>query len=1233
MENAALDIITLLGQFSFARSMLQALPPDINERLLVAIELWGAPQEELQIVEVLRQAHGPLLSLLDAQVNALRNLGEFAKALELVERRQRRSSSLAGRINEASLLLALGYKSHARTIANDLSQSAKRNAPALCIAAEIYSAEGDFDRARQLLEEYLAQRPGDLQVVLTLAQLAYRSGERSLAETYIQRLGAGVANDLDSALLKQEAELLGVLGYEQMLHATEVELQRRRQRDLAELEKLLAPYLLSSDGRSNEIEEVYRKLHGPDSLPASAEEQRRVLLEAARHFGFSKLRIGQTETIAAVLRGESLLAVMPTGAGKSLCYQLPALTKPRASLIISPLIALMKDQVENLPMAARNKATFINSTLSDEEMTQRMSGIARGDYKLIYAAPERLRQLEFLYALRDAGIDLFVIDEAHCVSMWGHDFRPDYLFLQEARSELNNPPTLAMTATAPPRVRDEIVSYLRNNDTLTTGQLGVKNNTEHRVSPATANEGMPHVLSLDIFRHNLHLSALRFNNEEEKLIALLQFVKESEGSGIIYANSRHRCESLAYQLQQAGISAEAYHAGRDDRSAIQDRFMSNRTRVVVATIAFGMGIDKSDIRFIVHFHPPRSLANYYQEVGRAGRDGKTSQGLLFYSNNDWVNLRRWAKADEYSIEFLEKVYTAIAMQLGVPTNVDASPATPAGADSASAGNDKLPAADQPAKPPADAPDATMIGAVDGRRLQQVLNVDDTTARVAVSMLERADLLVRGFDLPQEISILLPMAASVSKTAAARPAKFERLLKGLALRPGQSASFKTVDIAKFMHWSLENCERNLLDWQSAGWLKIRGGKRVMLIELLAHPADIRPQIERLLAQSTAVAQRRIDEMVGYATAETCRHGYISAHFGSPPRNHCPVCDNCTGVRPELEIPPVAAVALPDDADIEPMVIDCLLSIGKAMGRGGLARVMAGSVRAPVTPDQARHHGSLKGLGESAILQIIDDLLENGRLRQYERQGYPVLAATLRGRIEAETWLAQHPELGHYGLANAPSDETNPETNAAGEDGQEKYTALQKALWLWRRTLAQQFGQPAYLIMSNDLMLRIAESRPQSLEELAKLPGIGAQRLEYYGPAIIDLVKLNPVQPGDSELLKTQWETAQNNDGQAGVAKKAQAVRPTAQEAALLARIERQVFMKLQEMRQKKAITQRLKAFEIAGNALLQEIARRAPDTQAELEQIPGFVQSRLYEEAGTILTNIATIKTRFTASKP
>jgi hypothetical protein len=306
------------------------------------------------------------------------------------------------------------------------------------------------------------------------------------------------------------------------------------------------------------------------------------------------------------------------------------------------------------------------------------------------------------------------------------------------------------------------------------------------------------------------------------------------------------------------------------------------------------------------------------------------------------------------------------------------------------------------------------------------------------MLERVDLLGRSFDSPLEVTITLPRKICA---AAKQDPEYMRLLKGLALGPSQSATFKTRDIASFMGWPLHDVESYLLDWEAAGYFHLKSSRRAMLIELPPRTGDMTHRLARMLAQSAAIAQRRIDDVVGYATTETCRHGYISAHFGSPPRTRCEVCDNCTGIRPDLPRT-TGTVHIPlDDADIEPMILDCLISLPKPVGRGGLSRILVGSLRAPVTPDKARHHGSLKGLGEAAVMAYIDDLLEDGRLRQYERQGYPVLAPTLRGRTQAEVWLAEHPDVAGFGPRPEDADQAHSEDLPA--EGS-KYTALKKAM---------------------------------------------------------------------------------------------------------------------------------------------------------------------------------------------
>ncbi|MCC6170160.1 MAG: RecQ family ATP-dependent DNA helicase [Caldilineaceae bacterium] len=1161
MPNQDVPSASLLRAISLTPAQLADLPPETRDQLLDYIQTWESPDDQLRLVTALREAHGSWLFLLDYQARAQLAVGTAsaaAEALATIERRQHRSTTIASQCMEARALLAAGHPSHARAVADDIGSAYLRHSLAQCTAAEIYAATGDFAKARATLEAFLALRSGDLEAELTLAELSYRAGEVALAGEYAERLGSGVPADTLDTSLQRLVRLHHLLNHEQSAAAVRLELERRRQIQAEALHTALAPFLALDPALVADPAQLYRHLNGPESIDVSREERRAIQLEAARHFGFARLREGQTEVIAAIRRHESILAVMPTGAGKSLCYQLPALIQEKPTLVISPLIALMKDQVESLPTAARRKATFINSTLDDDELEARLKDVAAGAYKLIYAAPERLRQRTFLRALRNAGLAFLVVDEAHCVSLWGHDFRPDYLFIQEARQELGSPPALAMTATAPPRVRDEIVEAI--SDTAVPGSI---------------HAARPRVMALDIFRSNLHLSAFHFHNEDEKLAALLSFVTKTEGSGIIYVNSRHKSESLAYELRSRGVEAEAYHAGREDRGAVQDRFMSDQTRVVVATIAFGMGIDKPDIRFIVHFHPARSLAAYYQEVGRAGRDGKPSQGILFYSNNDWANFRRWAKSDEYTVEFLEKVYAAVATQLGVYADAAA------------------PTVDEP-----------VTGPVDIRRLQQVLNADETTLRVAVSMLERLDLLTRGFDVPQLLTLALPRQMP---DAARHDRAFQRLHRGLALSGTREEEFKTSVIAEYMDWPLHEAEGRLLDWGAAGYLHVKSARRAMLITLPPRPAGMAERIERMLQNNTAVAQRRIDDVVGYATTEGCRHGYISAHFGSPPRTRCNVCDNCTGMRPDLPRSETVAPALPDDADLEAMILDCLISLPKRVGRRGLASVLAGSLRAPVTPDKARHHGRLKALGEATIQEYIDDMLEDGRLRQYESQGYPVLAPTLRGRAEAENWLAEHPDLASP--APAPPE---PETDTGDDLPREgdKYTALQKAIWLWRRRLAEELNQPPYMIMGNDLILRIAETRPQSLEELAELPGIGAQRIEYYGPTLIDLIHLNPSQEGDAELLAAQ-RAAPRTPYTATPA--APAVSP---------QVERQIFLKLQELRQKKAVAGHTTPSLVATATLLKAIAHSAPMTFTALEAVPGFRSSGLAGESERVLAIVA-----------
>jgi ATP-dependent DNA helicase RecQ len=327
-----------------------------------------------------------------------------------------------------------------------------------------------------------------------------------------------------------------------------------------------------------------------------------------RHFGHTGFREGQDRIVDAVLEGRDVLAIMPTGGGKSLCYQLPAMLLDGVVIVVSPLIALMKDQVDAL-LEKGIAATLINSTLSGEEQQARIRGMVQGKYNLVYIAPERFRQRSFVNQLKQAKIAFFAVDEAHCVSQWGHDFRPDYLRLGAAITDAGRPPVCAFTATATPDVRTDIVKFLDLKD--------------------------PALFVTGFARPNLSFRVTASEKRQDKYIRLRELI-DTHKQGIIYCSTRKRVEEVSSQLKEWNCAHVAYHAGMDDstRARMQEQFIQRKVGVAVATNAFGMGIDRADIRMVVHFDLPGSVEAYYQEAGRAGRDGKPAVVELLYNYAD-----------------------------------------------------------------------------------------------------------------------------------------------------------------------------------------------------------------------------------------------------------------------------------------------------------------------------------------------------------------------------------------------------------------------------------------------------------------------------------------------------------------------------------------------------------------------------------------------------------------------
>jgi ATP-dependent DNA helicase RecQ len=351
---------------------------------------------------------------------------------------------------------------------------------------------------------------------------------------------------------------------------------------------------------------------------------------AKETLGFERLRPGQLQAIEAVTSGRDTLAVMSTGYGKSAIYQLAGELLDGPTIVVSPLIALQRDQVEAMEEAAPGEAAELNSTTPERKRDELMEALREGKREFVLLAPEQLAKEEVLEELREAKPSLLVVDEAHCISEWGHDFRPDYLRLGTFAAELGHPILLALTATASPPVRREIVERLEMEDAA--------------------------VLVRGFDRPNLHLAVHRFSEEHGKERALVEAVQATEKPGIVYIATRKASEELAEELREAGVAAEAYHAGLPSkhRGELQDAFMDDEIEAIVATTAFGMGIDKPNVRFVFHAGLSDSVDSYYQEVGRAGRDGEPARACVFYRPEDQAIRRFFAGSTPEDREEFEK---------------------------------------------------------------------------------------------------------------------------------------------------------------------------------------------------------------------------------------------------------------------------------------------------------------------------------------------------------------------------------------------------------------------------------------------------------------------------------------------------------------------------------------------------------------------------------------------------
>ncbi|MCD4694238.1 RecQ family ATP-dependent DNA helicase [bacterium] len=550
------------------------------------------------------------------------------------------------------------------------------------------------------------------------------------------------------------------------------------------------------------------------------------------HYGFNEFRSGQKEAIESILNKKDTLVIMPTGGGKSLIYQLSALVLEGVTIVVSPLIALMKDQVDTLNSVGI-PATFINSSISFKEVQERIERVQSGFYKILYVAPERFNSQDFLSVLKNVKVDLFAVDEAHCISEWGHDFRPSYTRLNKVVEFLNNPMVVALTATATPEVKEDIGK-----------QLKLKS---------------PKIIVTGFKRPNLQLGVLR-GNDYQKLQAVLNTIKSMpESRGIVYVNTRAKADEIMQALLNEDFKAASYHAGMDqeDRKWVQDSFMKDKVEIVVATNAFGLGIDKKNIRFVIHYNMPGTVEAYYQEAGRAGRDGKSSFCLLLFSPRDRYLQEFFIQGDNPEGETILEIYELLL-------NYD---------------DDRIMFTY-----------SEICQSLNG-------NVPEMAVGAALKILESNGLIRRSHekagnayfkiltDFNKALGKLGPKAKKQRNTFEAFYRKYEEELK-------KGGYFNLEEVSELVGVKRETLKRMSKSLADKGVLEYKPPFRGTEIKVLKRVERDELELDfKVLREKADKAYKKLNKIENYVYYSGCRQEYILNYFGDIDSQVCGKCDNC------------------------------------------------------------------------------------------------------------------------------------------------------------------------------------------------------------------------------------------------------------------------------------------------------------------------------------------------------
>ena len=780
------------------------------------------------------------------------------------------------------------------------------------------------------------------------------------------------------------------------------------------------------------------------------------------YFGFDGFLDHQEKIVESVLSGRDLCVIMPTGAGKSLCYQLPLLLRPGYGIVVSPLISLMKDQVDSL--SARGiPAAFINSTVEFREQCRVIDQASRGELKLLYVAPERFQTEFFRSFLKRTPPETLIVDEAHCISQWGHDFRPAYRRIGEAAEEFGIAQICAFTATATPRVRDDIRKQL------------------HRPGMELCVAGFK--------RPNLSFSVLSCASESARMNALRKLLEKPQPT-IIYAATRKTVELLSGEF--AGVIG--YHAGMSDadRTLAQERFMNEPCPVLAATNAFGMGIDRADVRQVIHYNLPGSLEAYYQEAGRAGRDGEAANCVLLFSFRDRYVQEFLIDQGNPPPELVERLYRQL-LELGARRGTNTLEVTL----------------------------GELLPEIPGARSERQLSA-------AMAVLEKYGYV--GRDYSHRSSGILHFTDELRKLAIQHQlenTQRSRFISCCIRRYGNALlapqRYEISELAQVSGLSEAQLRRVLhaLNGDVLEWSVPFTGCATELL----HPEkrDLEIDFEEL-ENKRAMEMERLEEACDYARARGCRQAQLIAYFGEDVTNwNCGCCDNCSG----REAAAAGTKRKLSGAELE-AVRSILQTVGDFRGRygaGKISQVLVGARNAEVIGRNLHlnsHFGELRAWHANRIGVYFRALESAGYICRVEHGDFSCVELTARGlevcdgyavpelALPEEAHSSSRPRKKHC-ANSSPSPSSSPSLSgrrtvmSSRQNEVEEYGSLYEKLAQLRRELAAARGVQAYMIFGNETLTQLAERRPLTMAEANRIPGIGPVKAATVLPIFLEAIR--------------------------------------------------------------------------------------------------------------------------------